>query len=89
MICYECSLSGNRSDAVGLCHFCSAGLCAEHANLVAEEIQSHEVVVKTVALPRKARRIFCSVCKDAIEQPNAETILHHSEQSHEEESFAH
>ena len=87
MICYECSLAGNRSDAVALCHFCSAGLCVEHANLVAEEIQAHEVVVKTVALPRKARRMFCSVCREAMEQPNAEANLQHGEQAREEESF--
>jgi hypothetical protein len=85
MICYECSLAGTRSDAVGLCHFCSAGLCAEHANVLLEEIRAHEVVVKTVALPRKARRMFCSVCRDAVEQPNAEANLQHGERSQEEE----
>ena len=68
MVCYECSLAGNRRDAVGVCHFCSAGLCAEHANVVAEVIGAQVPIVKMVALPRKARRLFCSICKEAVEQ---------------------
>ena len=68
MVCYECSLTGNRRDAVGLCHFCSAGLCTEHANVVPEEIRTQVAIVKTVVMPRKARRLLCSTCRAAVEQ---------------------
>ena len=68
MICYECSLTGNRRDAAGLCHFCSAGLCTEHANVVQERITTHAPLMRTVALPRKARRLLCQTCREALGQ---------------------
>ena len=72
MVCYECSVAGKRRDAVGLCHFCSAALCVEHAQVVPEEITAHVPVVKTIVLPRKARRILCQTCKAALEQAHLE-----------------
>lgn len=84
MICYECFLSRERREAIGFCHFCSTGLCAEHADMVPEEIRIHAALVKTVVLPRKARRLLCSVCKAALQQPNEDVIAPHDERIYEQ-----
>lgn len=85
MLCYDCSLAGNRREAVGLCHFCSAGLCPEHTNVVSEEIRTQVPVVKTLVLPRKARRLLCSVCRAAVEQLHGAENLQPDEGSPERE----
>jgi hypothetical protein len=48
MLCYECSITGCPRDAIGVCSHCSVALCAEHAQLVAEEITIRIPVVKSV-----------------------------------------
>jgi len=68
MLCYECSITGRPRDAIGVCSHCSVALCAEHAHLVAEEITMRIPLVKSVVLPRRARLLFCQVCKAALEQ---------------------
>lgn len=72
MVCYECFLAGTRRDAVGLCHHCGAALCPEHAQVVPEEITAQIPVVKTIVLSRKARRLLCHICREALEQPHLE-----------------
>ena len=79
MLCYECSLAGNRRDAVGSCHFCSAGLCAEHADVISEELGKSVPIVKTVPLPRKARRLLCTTCRAALEQLDEVLANQHEE----------
>jgi hypothetical protein len=68
MLCYECSITGCPRDAIGVCSHCSVALCAEHAQLVAEEITTRIPLVKSIVLPRRARLLFCQVCKAALEQ---------------------
>jgi hypothetical protein len=79
MVCYECSLAGKQRDAVGLCHHCSAALCTEHAQMVADEITTQVPVVKTIVLPRKARLLLCQICRAAIEQPHLEGAVRQDE----------
>ncbi len=68
MLCYECSQSGARSDAVGVCHHCSAGLCPSHVHLVSDPVTAHFPVAKTVVLPQHARLILCEICYAALHQ---------------------
>ena len=71
MRCFECSLAGARADAVGVCHHCSVGLCAEHAVLTADPILIHRPVAQVVELPKKARLLLCHTCLDALRQHHA------------------
>lgn len=68
MNCYECSQGGIATEAIGLCHHCSVGLCGEHATMVPDPVTVMYPVAKTVVLPRKARVLLCAVCKAALEQ---------------------
>jgi len=71
MLCYECSIFGERRDAIGLCHYCSVAVCMEHAELVAVPITREAPITKEVILPRRARYLFCRICFPAIEQGHA------------------
>jgi hypothetical protein len=53
---------------VGLCHHCSAGLCAEHARAAADPVMTTYPLCKTVILPRQARLILCATCLAALQQ---------------------
>lgn len=68
MHCYECLQAGETRDAVGLCHHCSAALCAEHICVVADLVTAIEPLVRTVVLPKKARLLLCGTCKAALQQ---------------------
>ena len=68
MQCYECSISGKQTQAVGLCHNCSVALCQEHAILRPRDVTALYPVVKTVVLPQRSREMLCPVCKTALEQ---------------------
>jgi hypothetical protein len=68
MLCFDCSRSGESREAVGLCHHCSAALCAEHARTVDDPVSATYAVCQTVVLPKHARLILCDVCRAALEQ---------------------
>ncbi len=68
MHCYECSIAGKQTPAVGLCHHCSVALCGEHASVKSLNVTALYPVVKTVVLPLKAREMLCSVCIAALAQ---------------------
>lgn len=68
MHCYECLQAGVTRDAVGLCHHCSAALCAEHICVVADRVTATSPLVLTVVLPKRARLLLCGTCKAALEQ---------------------
>ncbi|MGC4056024.1 MAG: DUF2180 family protein [Paludibaculum sp.] len=82
MLCYECHQSGNRRDAVTLCHHCSAGLCQQHAIVLVDPVTVQYPVCQTVILPLQARLFLCSTCRTALEQPAAGVLrtpgLHHT-----------
>jgi hypothetical protein len=71
MRCYDCSIQGDRNEAIGVCHHCSVGLCVEHGALVSDPILVHEPIAKVVALPKKARELLCRTCLDALRQRQA------------------
>jgi hypothetical protein len=68
MRCYECSLKGQISEAIGICHHCSIALCFEHATLVADPIHTTMLINRDVVLPKKARALLCRTCLDALRQ---------------------
>lgn len=68
MICYECAKSGKRSEAVGLCHHCSAALCSDHAIAIDDAVTALDAVCKAVVLPKHARLILCATCQLALAQ---------------------
>lgn len=72
MQCYECALEGVRTEAIGLCHRCSVGLCVRHGCVVSQPVTAQFPVVKIVVLPKRARQLTCGVCKAALEQPKLE-----------------
>ncbi len=69
MNCYECSQEKNDRVAIGLCHHCSAGICAKHAIEVSRNVTAGQIINFTWTLPVKARQMLCNVCKAALEQP--------------------
>ena len=69
MNCYVCSQKNTDRVAVGLCHHCSAGICAEHAIEVSFNMTAGQIINFTRTLPVKARQLLCNVCKVALEQP--------------------
>ncbi len=69
MICYECWKAGEKNErAVGLCHHCSAALCADHANMVDDPVIMSYPVAATVVLPKHARLLLCGTCLAAHRQ---------------------
>ena len=74
MLCYECWKAGRSREAVGLCHNCSAGLCADHACVIADPVTATRPVFKTVVLPQKARQLLCARCLRALEQLGARDL---------------
>ena len=72
MECYQCLQSGISREAVGLCHHCSAALCAEHIYAVEEPLMIKHLMVPATVLPKKARLMLCATCKAALDQFQAE-----------------
>jgi len=69
--CYECLRAGETRDSFGLCHHCSAALCAEHIFAVDDPVTTTYPLMRTVVLPKKARLLLCGTCKAALEQPRS------------------
>jgi hypothetical protein len=72
MECYQCLQSGISREAIGLCHHCSAGLCAEHICAVEEPPMIKHLMVPATVFPKKARLMLCTTCKEALDQLQAE-----------------
>lgn len=68
MVCYECSQAGANSEAVGICHHCSAALCSKHARSVSDSVTASYPLAMTITLPLRARLILCDTCFAALHQ---------------------
>jgi hypothetical protein len=68
VVCYECSQAGTNSEAVGICHHCSAALCSKHARSVSDSVTASYPVAMTITLPLRARLILCDTCFAALYQ---------------------
>jgi len=70
MNCYECAEAGIKSEAIGLCHHCSAALCSEHVIILNESDSPSGWVPRSSS--RKARLLLCRACHAALEQSSLE-----------------
>jgi hypothetical protein len=68
MQCYECLQNNLTREAVGLCHHCSAALCAEHTSVIADPVTAIYPMTLRVVLPKYARLLLCGTCKAALGQ---------------------
>jgi hypothetical protein len=73
MMCYECALQGAEREAVGMCHNCSIGLCAEHGKRVKTLVphptnRSFAPDVPDQEIPTEAERFLCSSCAQAMQR---------------------
>jgi hypothetical protein len=82
MLCYECSKAGRNREAVGLCHHCSAALCADHVSIVADPVTTAYPVFRTVVFPKKARLFLCGTCFQALGQKYTETLITETPEEH-------
>jgi hypothetical protein len=70
MLCMECAELGERHEAIGICHSCSAGLCLDHAVVVPKPLEHLTPLCGSEELPLSARTVFCRICKAAFDQPH-------------------
>ncbi len=74
MIYYDCHHFGNTTAAIGVCHDCGAGMCADHA------IEHHYVLTVVTATSTQTpieppqRRIRCQACAAAIDAARQTSI---------------
>ena len=68
MDCYECFSQGHVESAVGLCHHCSAALCADHAVVLSAPVFGTEPLLKRIVFPKRARLLLCVTCYQALRQ---------------------
>ncbi len=68
MLCYECSQTGARQEAIGVCHHCSVGMCPDHGSMITDPVTKTALINWTVVLPKKARLLLCSTCLAAVQQ---------------------
>ena len=73
MMCYECERERTVRAAVGICHNCSIGVCAEHGARV-RYLVGHTTGRTFVAgisereLPEEAARFLCQACAYGVSQ---------------------
>jgi hypothetical protein len=70
MHCLECAQDRSRREAVALCHACSAGLCLDHAVIVAKRLRHLAPINKIEDLPLEGRMVLCRTCQRALDQPH-------------------
>jgi hypothetical protein len=68
MKCLDCGRKGNATEAIGICHHCSAGVCDTHGTLVSDPVTVPAVVMGRRVLPQRARLLFCNHCLAALRQ---------------------
>jgi hypothetical protein len=68
MKCFDCATKAIATEAIGMCHHCSAGVCDTHGVLVADPVTVPTVVMGTRVLPKRARLLFCHNCLAAMRQ---------------------
>jgi hypothetical protein len=52
MKCFDCAMKGTATEAIGICHHCSAGLGDTHGALVSDAVTVPAVVMGTRVLPK-------------------------------------
>ena len=71
MKCLDCSTSqGRATEAMGVCHHCSAGVCESHSALVSDPVTMQALIMRTVIPPKRARVLLCNTSLEALGQPH-------------------
>jgi hypothetical protein len=63
--CLDCQDSSTDAPAVGVCHQCGAGVCAEHAVIKWQRLSCVRAVARVVVIDRPVRRVLCQACARA------------------------
>ena len=64
--CLDCLADrAHAVPAVGVCSDCGAGVCLEHAVLVARRLEAQGHLGRRIPLPRAGRLLRCGVCQAA------------------------
>lgn len=73
MNCYDCHLAERATAAVGICHWCGAAVCPEHAVVRAHHL-THTVPINRVeVIEPPGRLVGCAVCTAAHDAARAAT----------------
>ncbi|MGN6246005.1 MAG: DUF2180 family protein [Motilibacteraceae bacterium] len=66
MNCLDCLAERAQAvPAVAVCSDCGAGVCLEHAVLVARRVEAKGHLGRQIPLPRAGRLVRCGVCQGA------------------------
>ena len=77
MKCLDCSTSqGRATEAMGVCHHCSAGVCESDSALVSDPVTMQALIMRTVILPKRARvrRLWVNPTTSKGKRKRAETL---------------
>lgn len=66
MNCLDCLAERAQAvPAVAVCSDCGAGVCLDHAVLVARRVDARGLLGRRIPLPRGGRVVRCAVCQGA------------------------
>ena len=65
MNCYDCAMADRTAAAVGICHDCGAGICADHATATPHHLTRMVPLGRKVPIEPAARTIRCQICAAA------------------------
>ncbi len=70
MNCYDCNKERVETVALGVCHICGAGLCAEHTRETKQAVKITQAFFAKVAVDPPQRGLVCLKCAESIEATN-------------------
>ena len=72
MNCFDCADNGSSSAAVGICHWCGAGVCMEHAKVHDHYLTRKEPIDQVIRIEPPARLI-----RRGARSAANEAVVHH------------
>lgn len=72
MNCLDCAGKGRTVPAVGVCHDCGAGVCAEHLHVSPHWLTRTAAINRTIVVDPPARLLRCTVCHSAATAASGE-----------------
>ena len=83
MKCFDCAVAESDRDAVGMCHDCGAGLCANHAVIRSRHLNRIATINRPIPVEPPARLMLCQTCvaaHDALHNPSHPNMHSHHRQ---------
>ena len=65
MNCLDCAGAGVAAEAVGTCHDCGSGVCAQHARVLPRWLTRIAVINRVERVEPPGRLLLCPVCEAA------------------------